>query len=178
MQSAAGGSFVNRMIGAARLDIPTYEEIEHDEKATSSALLVVVLSAIAGGIGSSRGDGLSGLIGGIFSSVVFWAVFAVVAFFVGTRLLSAPGMNVSIGQILRSLGFGYTPLLLSVFGFIPILGWLLVAVGFLWFLATATVGLRQALDVSTGRAIGTAVVSFIPAVIIAGIILAIFGIGR
>ncbi len=36
-------TIVDRMIGAARLDIPTYEEVEHDTTLTAQAALVVAL---------------------------------------------------------------------------------------------------------------------------------------
>ncbi len=178
MQSGGNNALVERMVGAARLDVHTYEAVERDESATTSALIVVVLSAIASGIGSIGDEGFGGLIGGVIGSIVGWAVFAAVAFFVGTRILAGSQTSATIGQVLRTMGFAYTPLLLSFFGFIPILGGLIGLIAAFWFLATATVGLRQALDVSTGRAVGVALVSVIPAAIIAGIILTIFGIGR
>ncbi len=49
------GSFVDRMIRAARLDVNLYEEVEADSAATGQAMAVVVLSSIAGGIGSGQG---------------------------------------------------------------------------------------------------------------------------
>ena len=44
-------TFPQRAIGAARLEIPVFEEIEADRDATGQALLVVVLSNLAAGIG-------------------------------------------------------------------------------------------------------------------------------
>jgi hypothetical protein len=44
-------TFPQRAIGAARLEVPVFEEIEADRQATSQALLVVVLSSMAAGIG-------------------------------------------------------------------------------------------------------------------------------
>ena len=41
-----------RMLGAARLNVDTYEEVESDGSALIQALLVVVLVAIAGGVGT------------------------------------------------------------------------------------------------------------------------------
>lgn len=43
--------FIQRMLGAARLDVPTIEAIEADRSATGQALAVVALSAIAVGVG-------------------------------------------------------------------------------------------------------------------------------
>ncbi len=36
-------ALVQRMIGAARLDVRTYEEVERDTSATQQALIVVIL---------------------------------------------------------------------------------------------------------------------------------------
>ena len=43
-----------RMLGAARLNAHTFEEVEADSGATIQALLVVVLVAIASAIGELR----------------------------------------------------------------------------------------------------------------------------
>ena len=48
-------TFTERMIGAARLDVGTYEEVEADAGATGQAMAVVILSSIAAGIGAGRG---------------------------------------------------------------------------------------------------------------------------
>ena len=177
MQGSGMNSMVDRMIGVARLDVPTYEAIERDQSATTPALIVVVLAAIAGAIGSI-GEGGEGLIGGLISGILAWAVFSGVAYFVGTRLLGTPQTSSSWQEVMRTLGFAYTPTLLSVFGFIPILGGLLALVGGIWFLFTATYALRQALDMSTGRAIGTALISIIPSLLIVVLILLPLGVGR
>ncbi len=178
MQGASSGALVERMIGVARLNVPTYEEIEHDQSAMPSSALIVVLAAIAGGIGSIGTNGVTGLIGGVVSTLLVWAIFSAVAFFVGTRLLASATTSSSWQEVLRTLGFAYTPSLLAIFGFIPVIGPLLALVGGVWFLCTATIALRQSLDMSTGRAIGVALISIIPALLIAGLIAYAFGIGR
>ena len=43
-------SLTERMIGAAKLDVAIYEEVEADTTATGQALLVVVLSSVAAGL--------------------------------------------------------------------------------------------------------------------------------
>jgi len=51
---------IERMIGAAKLDVKVYEEVEKDTTATQQALLVVVIVAIATGIGSFASGGVLG----------------------------------------------------------------------------------------------------------------------
>ena len=75
--------------------------------------------------------------------------------------------------MLRVLGFAYTPICLGV---IPLLGGL---VGFFWWLAAFVVAVRQGLDFTTGKAIGTILLAFIPtmiAVVVIGATLAMIGI--
>ena len=175
MQSAGSGALVDRMIGAARLDEGTYEAIEHDEGATGSAALIVVLAAIAIGIGSLGDEGFLSLIGGIISGLFGWVVFSVVAYYVGARFLAGPQTSVTLGQVLRTLGFANTPRILSVVGFIPILGPLVAFVASIWFLVASVVALRHAFDVTTGRAAGIAVVSFLALILVTLVIALILG---
>lgn len=176
MQNVATGPIIDRMIGAARLDVNTYEEIEHDRNATSSAMLVVIVVAIAGGIGNLRENGIGGLIAGIIAAVVGWAIFSGVAYLVGTRLLPGPQTSSSWGELLRTLGFAQTPGILAIFGFIPILGWIIGVIASIWTLIAEIVGMRQALDITTGRAIAVGIISVIVELIAFAIIAAIFGV--
>ena len=48
----AQAGVIERALGAARLDAEAYESVERDEAATGTALAIVVLSAIASGIGN------------------------------------------------------------------------------------------------------------------------------
>ena len=171
----SSGSLVERMMGAARLDVATYEEVEKDTNATSQAAIVVVLAAVATGIGS-LGDGAAGLFGGIIGGILGWVIFAAAAYFVGTRLLAASATEADMGQLLRTVGFAYTPSLLRVLGFIPVLGWILWLVAGIWVIVTTVIALRQALEMSTGRAIATGIIAAILNGIVLSIIYAILSI--
>jgi hypothetical protein len=45
-------SLTERMLGAAKLDVATYEEVEADATATPQAMLVVVVANLAAGVGA------------------------------------------------------------------------------------------------------------------------------
>ena len=47
-----------RMLGAARLNVHTFEEVESDSGATMQAMIVVILVSIAGAIGGLTGGPL------------------------------------------------------------------------------------------------------------------------
>ena len=56
---------LERMIRAARLSPQLYEEVEADTSATSQAMMVVALVAVATGIGTAGAAGVAGLFTGI-----------------------------------------------------------------------------------------------------------------
>jgi hypothetical protein len=155
-------TLVERAIGAAKLDAATYEEVEHDPDALGQAVIVVLVVALAAGIGAVSRAGLSGLVMTALASLVGWFLWAGVTYLVGTRLLPGPKTEADLGQLLRTLGFSATPGVFQAFAIIPVIG---IVIGFaasLWQLAAMVVAVRQALDYeSTGRAILVCVVGFL-----------------
>ena len=171
----SSSSFVERVIGAIRLEPATYEEVEHDTDATWQAVLVVAVAAILSGVGSSGGR-TQNLVGGVLASVVFWAIFALFAYLVGVHLLKGPQTSASFGEVLRALGFSYAPSLFAILGLIPGIGFLLVFIAGVWSLIASVIALRQSLEVSTGRAVAIAVVAFLAMVAVLAVIATVFGI--
>ena len=159
MEAIRSGTLVDRMIGAATLDEGTYEEIEADGGALSQAALVVFLGALAAGIGALRGGPLA-LILGIIFALIGWAVYAYVAYWVGTRWFKKPITQADWGELLRTLGYANSPRVLLVLGIIPVLGGVLSLVVLVWTLITTVVAIRHALDFDTWSAIATALVSW------------------
>jgi len=100
---------IERALGAARLDAETYESVERDEAATGTALAIVVLSAIAGGIGNLRDADILGLIGGVIFGVIGFVLYAGVAYLIGGKLFATSETRVTLGQLLRTLGFAQAP---------------------------------------------------------------------
>jgi hypothetical protein len=146
-------SFVERVVGAARLDVQTYEEVESDTTATPQAMGVVALAALAGGVGVARAGG-SGVLATVVGGLVGWVVWAALIWLVGAKLLPESGTKADIGQLLRTLGFAASPGLLLVLRILPLIGALIVFVIWIWQLAATVVAVRQALDYqSTGRAV-------------------------
>ena len=171
----SSSSFVDRVIGAIRLDPATYEAVEHDTDATWQAALVVAVAAIFSGVGSSGGQ-IRGLWGGVLASLVFWAIFALFAYIVGAYLLRGPQTSATFGEVLRALGFSYAPSLFAILGLIPGIGFLLVLIAGIWALIASVIALRQALEVSTGRAVAVVVVAFLAMFVVVAVIVAVLGI--
>jgi hypothetical protein len=177
---ATSPSLVDRMIGAARLDPNTYENIEHDTNATGQAATVVILAAIAAGIGSLGGRnpyGLGNFIWGVIAALIGWVIFAALVYFVGTKLIPGPTTSSTLGEVMRTLGFAETPAILGVLGFIPVLGGLISLIASIWVLVTAIVAIRQSLEVTTGRAVVIGIIAFLIPLIILTAIAAAIGVG-
>jgi len=63
-------NLAQRMMGAAKLRVATYEEVEADRSATGQALAVVVLTSVATGLGFSRTWTVSVFVVGSVASVL------------------------------------------------------------------------------------------------------------
>lgn len=156
-------SMTERMLGAARLDVAIYEEVEHDASATGQAAVVVAIVAIASAIGAIGGDG-AGPIGALIGAVIGWIVWAGITYLIGDKLL---GGTASWGELLRTLGFAQSPGVLFVLGIVPLLGGLVRAVVGIWILIAGVIAIRQALDFSTGKAILTVILGWLAMMLLA-----------
>ncbi len=146
--------FMSRVIRAMKLDASLYEEVENDPTTMKQAMLVVLLSSLAAGIGSGGELGFVGIVGSMLVALVGWFVWAGLTYVVGTKLLPGPNTEADMGQLLRTIGFAAAPGLLQVFLAIPMLGMLITPVVWIWMLAAFVVAVRQALDYEgTGRAV-------------------------
>jgi hypothetical protein len=153
-------TFIERMVGAAKLDTRVYEEVEADRTATPQALAVVVLASAAAGIGI--GEGLRGLLLGTVAGLLGWVIWAWLIYFIGTRWLPEPGTQADTGELLRTIGFATSPGILRVLGVVPGLGPIVFVVTTVWTLVAVIVAVRQALDYrSTTRAVGVCLIGWL-----------------
>lgn len=155
--SDASGSLLGRAIGAAMLDVNTYEAVEADRSATGQAATVVLLVAVSGAIGS-WGEGSNGIVAAVVDAFVAWMVWAGVTNFVGTRIF---GGTADWGELLRTLGFAQAPGLIGFLAILPILGGMVAVLIPVWTLVAGFIAIRQALDISNGKAFVTALVSVV-----------------
>ena len=155
-------SFIKRVIGAAKLDVHIYEEVEADTTAMGQAMGVVALSSVAAGIGAVGREGTLGLFGGLLAALLGWLLWAGLTYFIGTRILPTPQTHADWGELLRATGFAAAPGILRIFGIVPGLTGIVFSVTAVWMLAAFVVAVRQALDyTSTGRAVGVCLIGWI-----------------
>lgn len=171
-------SLADRMMGAARLDVKTYEEVEADQNALGQAMTVVVLSAVAAGIGNSTRMGVNGLIFGAMISLIGWFIWALLTWLIGTKVLPEANTHADMGQMLRTIGFSASPGVLQVLGIIPFLGVLINFIISVWMLIAMVIAVRQALDYSsTGRAVGVVLIGWLVNLFVTASLFAVFGLG-
>lgn len=149
---------LNRILGVFKLDVNIFEEIEHDEEATTQAAMVVaivaVLGALGSGLGASFGGGnfLTSFLSTLIWTFVGWLLWSLVSYFVGTTFF---GGQATTGEMLRVIGFAYAPQVLAI---IPCIGWV---VGLIWSLIAGFIAIRQGLDLDNVKALLTIVVGAI-----------------
>ena len=163
MTEYARRSVVDRMRGAALLDVATYEEVEPNATATGQAAVVVVIVAVCAAIGAVWRGGPSIIIAPV-GAVLSWLLWSAITYVIGDKLL---GGTATWGELLRTLGFAQAPGVLLIFGIVPILGGIVRVVVSVWMLLTGIIAIRQALDFSTGKAIVTALLGWVAIVLLA-----------
>ena len=169
-----------RMMRAARLDSNLYEEVEHDLNATTQAATVVGIVALCGGLGNGIALAMAGnvglavgaFIGSIVMAYIVWIAWAYITYWIGTSMFKG---EATPGELLRTIGFAQTPRALLILTFIPYLGGLVAFVAGIWALIAGIIALRQALDITTGQAVITAIIGAIPMILLSCLFGAVFG---
>jgi hypothetical protein len=162
-------SFPLRMWRAALLHADTYEEVEADRGSIGQAFAVVLMASTAGALGTwirvAMGHALPAnalplplhlaLI--VLEPLTVWLVSSAFAYMVGATFLRGPETETDYAEVLRTTGFAFTPGLLLFFVWLPPdeLGLGAWTLGRIWILVAAVVAVRQALDFTTLRAVGT-----------------------
>ena len=160
-----------RMLGAVRMNVDTYEDVEGDRSATWQAMAVVVIVSICTGVGALLSGVISGeesvdildLVFGVILGIVGWALWALVTWIVGTTLLKTPATDADWGQLARGTGFAQAPGIFRIFVFVPGVGGLIGLLALIWQIACMIIAVRQCLDyTSTWRAFFVVLISLIP----------------
>ena len=158
-----------RMWRAAILHADTYEEVEADRSSIGQATFVVLMASLSFALGVwlrvTTGSPLPAnalplplhLLLVALEPLVLWIVASAFSYMVGATFFKGPETETDYAEVLRTTGFAFTPGLLGVLAAVPPgpLGLALLLGIRLWILVAAVVALRQALDFTTLRAIGT-----------------------
>lgn len=159
-------TLLRRMRGAAALHSDTYEEIEADRSSISQAGAIVAGASLSNVIGSYVA--LSGhepdsarfafqLVLSALLPLVIWLGGSTFSYMAGASFFRGTETETDFAEVMRTTGFAFTPGLLLGFSATPplALGIAIAWIVRLWILAAAIVAIRQALDFTTARAIGS-----------------------
>ena len=159
-------NILTRMLGAARFDVNTYEEVEADTGAMPQALLIVVVISILSGVGEffgGEGNILQALIYAVVRGIVFWAIWALLIYMIGGTILRTSETHANWGQVARGTAFAQSPGVLNVLTFIPNFGIFIIVTVWVWQFIGVVISARQTLDYqSTIRAFFVTLIAVIP----------------
>ena len=165
-----------RMFRAAKLDANLYEEVEADKEALGQATAVVVLSSLAAGLGMGMRIGIGGIVIETLVALVVWYIWALLTYWIGTKILPEPQTESDVGELLRTLGFASSPGVIRILGVIPGLQGIVFLISSIWMLIAMVIAVRQALDYrSTGRAIGVCAIGWFVQLVVFGILMGLVG---
>ena len=168
-------SFGERVVGAMRLDANTFEEIERDPTAIGQAVGVIVLSAVSTGLGNMFRGGVSGILGQVLIALIGYAVWAVLVWIIGTKVMPDPDTKADFAETFRVIGFAAAPGILGIVSIIPLLGYLVLLVLWLWQLSAMVVAVKAVLDYNTiGKAVIVVVIGFIVNMIVSFFLMMMF----
>jgi hypothetical protein len=136
---------LKRMIGAARLDTGTYEQLEADSKSTGSAIFVVFIASVAASIGVGS-TSVVGIVGVTLAAFLSWMVWIALTLVIGKWIMPTPETHTDFGEILRTTGFSAAPGVLRILAAIPGMGLPVFLCVTVWMLVTFVIAIRQALD--------------------------------
>lgn len=168
---------LDRLMGVLTLKAPVYKEIAHDKSATTTAAIIVVVVALFSGVvgavllsslSSSLPPGTAGVgnplvyvIRTVITSLIGWVVGAWVIAFVAKTFF---GGKTDTSEMLRVFGFTQIFQVLSV---VPCIGAIL---GLVLSLVGAVIGIREASEFDTTKAVLTAVVAFIVLLVVSVVV--------
>jgi hypothetical protein len=141
--------FQERLIRAFKLDPTLYRELKDDEASTDQAGLVVVLAALAAGIGNLTTGGLSGIAVGTLLALAGWYVWAYLCYAIGTHFLGEAHTRATHATLLRTLGFASAPGMLRILSFNSALFLPVNLIAGLWMLVAMVIAVQQAFAFST-----------------------------
>jgi hypothetical protein len=147
-------SLAERMAGAMKADVKTFQEIEADPTAIGQAVTVIVIAGLASLIGNIwRLGAFAGLMA-LVANLIGYALWTVLVVLIGTKVMPEPTTKADFNEAFRVIGFTASPGVFNILAIIPFLGPIVSFVVWIWMIVVGVVAVREVLDYSnTGRAI-------------------------
>ncbi|TFH34225.1 MAG: hypothetical protein E4G93_05675, partial [Dehalococcoidia bacterium] len=143
---ATSRGLVSRMIRAIKLQPALYEEVEADKSANTQAALVIIIvgiaTAIGAGLASLTAGGFMAALWGLLTALLGWLLWALVVYLIGAKLMKGKATQSNWGEVARTIGFANSPGIFRLLAFIPVVGWIISIVAWIWILVAGIIGIR------------------------------------
>lgn len=160
----------DRIIGALTFRSGVYDDVEKDTSFTQTAWIIVIVASFIGALGD--GNLVGAIIGTVFAVIGFY-VFAWIINWVGREVFKA---NVTLDELIRTLGLAAIWRAVGLLGLIPVLGGLIALIVGLLSLAAWLIATKTALDLEWVQTLVTVVIGFIVYMVVLAIGATIVGI--
>lgn len=172
---------LDRIMGIVTLKPATYRAVADDQNATGQAAIIVVVMAVVAAVigavvlsafstalptGTAGGSTLGFIVRTIVNAIITWLVGSWVFAFVSTTFF---GGKTNTGEMLRVFGFTQVFQILAI---IPCLGAILALI---LSVIGAIIGIREASEFDTTKAILTGVVGFVILLVVSFVVALILG---
>jgi len=168
---------MDRIIGVLTLKSPVYREIAHNTSLTGSAGIIVAVVAVLVGLsagffqGLASGAGTGQAVMLAVAAAVIQIIAALIGWLAGSALTafvakSFFGGQTDTGEMMRI--YGYTNIF-NILGVIPVVG----IIGGILAVIANVIGIREAAEFTTGKAVATAIIAGIIMILIVSVIVGI-----
>jgi hypothetical protein len=173
--------FMDRVLGAVRLDGQLYKTVAEDQGATSQSLWIIAIYGMASGFAFFGKTGAAAINMVLLTTLLGWYIWAFFTYYLGTKIFSEPQTNADRKAVYRAMGFAASAGWIRALGVVPGIAWLAILVSTVWMLIASVIAVKQALDyTSTLRAVGVCVlcwcISMIVQMTLLVILISAFGI--
>ncbi|MFH1414945.1 MAG: hypothetical protein ABIH89_02530 [Elusimicrobiota bacterium] len=134
---------IARILRVLKLEDELYREVESVPDAISEAVIIVIISSIAAGIGSLGKIGLTGIIIITLGSLVNWIIWAFLVYFIATNIIRGSRVYLSQGDFLRVVGFASAPGIIRILALLPGMYYIVHIIAHLWMIASMIVAVRE-----------------------------------
>jgi hypothetical protein len=178
-EDGMAASLAERMTGAMKADVKTFQEIEADPTAIGQAVTVILIAGVASLIGNVWRVGITGGLMFLIANLCGYALWALLVVVIGTKLMPEPATKADFNEGFRVIGFTAAPGVFNVLAIIPFLGPLISFAIWIWMVVVGVVAVREVLDYSnTGRAIIVCLIAAVICYIVSYFVLLPFFIGN
>jgi len=165
-------SLAERMTGAMKADVKTFQEIEADPTAMGQAVTVIVIAGVASIIGNVWRVGIAAGVMTLIANLIGYALWTLLVVLIGTKVMPEPTTKADFNEAFRVIGFTASPGVFNVLAIVPFLGPLISFAVWIWMVVIGVVAVREVLDYSnTGRAIIVCLIAVVICWIIVSIVL-------